>query len=602
MKFRFLTAVTLIGCATTVLAVDNIKPAAASSLKVETNEPDRNFFAIGSKVELKVSSSDGKALTDYAIEVYDFTRTNLVASIKGGPKFLLPSDRYGVYYVKASEGYEQFPKIGTLPTGYITYGVLEDPAKMPDLDPWDAFLGEHGCNFSWLWQRGGLGDARKPSDTRLVIWNTHRVAGAGKLGKDFWKIGKDPAIADRYRDNLTKVAKAAIAAGAGRQGRRIYENLWEPNLVATADEILAAQKVAWETLHELDPEALIGAYTSSGIDLKFMRTLMDKGLGNYMNALCVHPYKGIPELNGFLDDVRGLRRMIREYMGRDLPMFGTEAGMNEFNTIDGERRKLMGQLRQNLILLGEGFQMNCPFYGCDFGADLNNQGEGDYGLNYNLQYPKVRFGVTKSAPRPVFGALAAFGRLTEGHWPTCVIEYLGETVLGYAFTNRKDTDTVIALWDWGERNSVVRLPVGRDEVRIADVFGNLRKEKTVNGELTIALSVFPQYILDADVKIWGKEAQKKLKWSDRKFKSANELAPVGVVDFAPAFKGEIPGVAVKLENRTEREQKANVQVRIPGYPECRKQLDIMLKKSEEKTVEFISRVSFPIRWKCSTPK
>ena len=70
-----------------------------------------------------------------------------------------------------------------------------------------------------------------------------------------------------------------------------------------------------------------------------------------------------------------------------------------------------------------------------------------------------------------FGGLAAFARLTEGHHPTCSIEWLAETVLGYAFTDRADTDSVIAIWDWGARGTVVELPVGRDEVEVADIMG-----------------------------------------------------------------------------------------------------------------------------------
>ena len=576
----------------------------APSLEAVTSSPADNFFAIGTVAETVLSAIgfEPGAKCPVKLDVFDFTRTNRVATLKGElsadsagkwtGRFTLPTDRYGIFYVSADAGGVGLGKVGTVPRGFFTYGVLEDPAKMPDLDPWDAFLGEHAANYRWLWQRGGLGSALEPSDTRLIIASTDRAAGEGKIKTArFWTILTNESVQAEYRANLTDYVKKAIAAGAGRQGRRIYENLWEPNLRApNADSIVAAQKVAWETIHELDPDALVGAYTSSGIDMRMLRTLFEKGIGEYMNAITVHPYKGMPELGGFIDDVRGMKRIIREYMGRDIPMFATESGMNEANTPDGEKRKMCGQLRQALILFGEGFQMYCPFYGCDFGADANNQADGDYGLNYNCQYPKVRFGCKVSQPRPVFGALAAFARLTEGHRPTCCIEWLGETVLGYAFTDKSDSDSVIAIWDWGARGMTVEVPVGRDVVEVADVMGNVSRMPTgKGGMLRLALSEYPQYLLHVDTKTWGRAAQAKLKWSERRFKSANERAPVGVAMLVPAFSGGEPGVSVTLENRTDAVQNVVVETRIPGEPDCRRKVQMSVPVHGEKVATVVFR-------------
>ena len=575
--------------------------SAQPSLEAVTSSPTDNFFAIGTVAEVELSAK-GFASGErrpVKLDVFDFTRTNRVAALKGelaagsdgawSGRFTLPTDRYGIFYVSADAGGVGLGKVGTAPKGFFSYGVLEDPAKMPDLDPWDAFLGEHAAKFDWLWQRGGLGSALEPSDKRLVIASTDRAAGEGRIKTArFWTILTNESVQAEYRANLTDYVKKAIAAGTGRQGRRIYENLWEPNLRApNLESIVAAQKIAWETIHELDPDALVGAYTSSGIDLRALRMLFEKGLGKYMNAITVHPYKGIPELGGFVDDVRGMKRLVREYVGRDLPMFATESGMNELNTVDGEKRKLCGQLRQALILFGEGFQMYCPFYGCDFGADANNQADGDYGLNYNCQYPKVRFGCKVSQPRPVFGALAAFARLTEGHRPTCCLEWLGETVLGYAFTDKADADCVLAVWDWGANGAVVELPVGRERVDVADVMGNVTRQAAPKGRLRLALSEYPQYVLHVDPKIWGRAAQAKLKWSERRYKSANELAPVGIESVAPTFDGEEPGVAVNLVNRTDKAVSVRVEVRIPGEPDCRKKTTLTVPARREATSRVI---------------
>ncbi|HRT22426.1 MAG TPA: hypothetical protein P5318_20125, partial [Candidatus Hydrogenedentes bacterium] len=322
-------------------------------------------------------------------------------------------------------------------------------------------------------------------------------------------------------------------------------------------------------------------------DLAFLRSLFDLGLAKYMNAFAVHPYIAAPpEANGLVDTVRSLKRMLREYMGRDVPMIGTESGLNEPNSPLGEKTKLTGQLRQNLILFGEGFLWNLPFYGYDFGADANNQDEGDYGVCYNPLYPKHRWGPGEVQPRPVFGALAAFGRLTEGHRPTCPIEWLGETVLGYAFADKSDSHCVIALWDWGERGTEVELPVGRDAIDVADVMGNVTRKKTTGGTLKLTLSEYPQYVLDADSAIWGKAAQAKLKWGERKYMSDSDRAPVGIADLAPSFASGGPGVAVTLENRTDEPHRVALETRIPGEPDARVKRSVSLAARQTQRIEI----------------
>lgn len=584
--------------AAAMLAMSAASASAEPSLVAETTSPSNNFFAVGSAASatLKAKGMTPNGAVPVDVVVFDFTRTNAVAEIHGDIaadgegcgtfSFDLPTDRYGIFYVSAEAGWARLPKVGTAPEGFFTYGVLEDPSKMPDIDPWDAFLGLHGGSTPWLWQRGGFGGG-SPASRMFITTLNWSPCDAGRMGPRFWTMATNEAARAEYRERLSEFVGKAVATGPGRQGRRIYEPLWEPNLRAPSPEaIVAAQKVAWETIHALDPDALVGAYTASDIDLRFLRALMERGLGQHMNALTVHPYcKDIPEKGRFIGDIRNMKHILREYMGRDIPLFATESGMNEDNSIDGERRKLYGQLRQSIILLGEGFQFHMPFYGSDYGADNNDQSDGDYGLQYNSQYPKVRFGCKVSQPRPIFGALAAFGRLTEGHRPTCAIEWLAETVLGYACADKADRDVVLILWDWGGRGTTVEIPVGREEIDVADVMGNVTRMAAPGGTLRLTLSELPQYILHADPAIWGREAQQRLNWSARRFKGANELAPVGVASFTPAFAGDDPGVAVTLENRTGEPQTVKLETRIPGEPLCRKRAEVEVPANGERRVE-----------------
>lgn len=571
-------------------------PFLAAALTAVTSNPSNNFFVAGheAKATLTAKGLAAGEKRPVRLDVYDFTYTNRVAMVSGEivadakgewrGEFILPSGRYGVYLVRPVAAGLELPKRGTVPKGAFTYAVLADPSGMPDIAPWDAFLGLHGGNYSWMYQRGGLGDARKPSEDRFVVANLHSF----NKGTDFWQsVLTNGAVQAKYRADVTEYVKAAVAAGGGKQERRFYEPTWEANLYTpNAETLVNVHRIAWEVIHELDPDAYVGAPTSAGInDLAFLRSLFDLGLAKYMNAFAVHPYIAAPpEVNGLVDTVRSLKRMLREYMGRDVPMIGTESGFNEPNSPLGEKTKLTGQLRQNLILFGEGFLWNLPFYGYDFGADANDQSEGDYGVCYNPLYPKHRWGPREVQPRPVFGALAAFGRLTEGHRPTCPIEWLGETVLGYAFADKDDSHCVIALWDWGERGTEVEIPVGRGAIDVADVMGNVTRRKTAGGTLKLALSEYPQYILDADPAVWGKAAQTELKWGERKYTSASDRAPVGITGLAPSFASGGPGVAVTLENRADEPRVVALETRIPGEPDAR------VKKSVSFTARQTQRV------------
>ncbi len=182
--------------AAAMLAVSAASASAEPSLVAETTSPLNNFFAIGgaASATLTAKGMTPNGVVPVNVVVFDFTRTNAVAEIHGDIaadgegcgtfSFDLPTDRYGIFYVSAEAGWARLPKVGTAPEGFFSYGVLEDPAKMPDIDPWDAFLGEHGCSSRWLWSRGGFGaggfGSFVPSSNRMVVATLHHACGEKK--------------------------------------------------------------------------------------------------------------------------------------------------------------------------------------------------------------------------------------------------------------------------------------------------------------------------------------------------------------------------------------------------------------------------------------
>ena len=244
--------------------------------------------------------------------------------------------------------------------------------------------------------------------------------------------------------------------------------------------------------------------------------------------------------------------------------------------------QLDGQVRVQLILLGEGVWFNCPFYGTDYGGDRNDHNEGDYGITYNLDYPNPRFGAKHISPRPAFCGLAAFSMLLDGCRAREPVECLGETVLGYVYTNGAAKATV-AIWDFGGGNSTVRLPVGRDDVELADIMGNRFVQHTSNGMLELPLSTSPVYVFDPDLSFWDRGMKRFRDAADDAAK-AKEAAPVKVLSVEAAFVGAEPAASVTVANNTDSNRSLSISTRIVGEPDARRMVVAEFAPHETKSV------------------
>ncbi|MGI6495050.1 MAG: hypothetical protein ACOX5G_03000 [Kiritimatiellia bacterium] len=582
---------------------------AAPALTGETSNPANNCFARGTPVvmTLKASGLPAESRRPFVLGVYDHkdrrvgeVKGDIVADAEGAwtGGFSLPSERYGFYRVRVDDaGGLEFPKVGSRPANCITYAVLADPASRPVLSQEEAFFGLHG-NASgaadlapWLGARqqmGGIDPRKPPSDaawprygylvcSRLEPWQPLFACFEPAFQKDVlqakkitWTVplvdmeGGAEAL-DRAMRNYAELAKENWPPN---MPRRVYEIFWEPDLtMASPGQLVRAAKVVHAAIHAVDPQAIVAAPSfSNARSHKLLRECLEAGLGDCMEALSVHCYNAFPpEANAFVDNIRRTKALLREYLGKDIPLVGTENGYLAVATQDEEYLQMTGHVRVQLILLGEGFWFNCPFYGYDHHATC----QGDYGLTYNLENTpgKTVWGPHRVSPRPALAALSAASHLLDGYRPTCTIEWLGETVLGYAYQNGAG-DCRLALWDFGG-TSEVEIPIGGGPVELADMMGNRRTVQANDGQLKLALGAEPVYVLGVDPSIWGKAAQAELKWSDRKFKRADADAPVQIARVLPSFERGEPGVSVALENGADARIEGELEVRIRGIPEAR---------------------------------
>ena len=524
---------------------------AAVALTGDTSNPYNSLFKRGEGITLyfKVSGlAPGKKetlLLDFQDQNEKSRKTLRIpfqANEKGewnGSVTEVPRGEYGFYRVlaKLPDG-TLLQKTGSRPAGCLTYAVLPDPASRKVLPPEESFFGLHGNSTgkstlaSWIGSRWGMRimaknreeflKARKNKPWVYYSYEVFRgpssvfqqLTAAEKKGNLTGNEQSLRPLNKKGEDLFAKVYYDTAKRGLEQKGFdkvMRYQPLWEPDLYLSNDDIVRIYRIARKAIREADPDALILGPCFSHIGLgsaEAHRKLFEKGFLNLVDEVSLHPYIQYPvEENGLVENIRALKETIRQYAkGRKIGIRANESGYSARATPAEERIQMYGQVRASLILLGEGILSNEPFYGYDHDAS----GRGDYGLTYNLTIPHHIWATGKVAPRPVFPALAAASFLLEGHRPTGTIEYLGDTVLGYSYADRND-HCIIALWDFSGRNTDVRIETGRDSIEVADIMGNRKRMKTDKGSLALTLTEAPVYILDADPKLWGRNAERKIR-------------------------------------------------------------------------------------------
>ena len=236
-----------------------------------------------------------------------------------------------------------------------------------------------------------------------------------------------------------------------------------------------------------------------------LEELFQLGLAKWIDGFTSHPYKQYPpERNNLVSDLRATREKLNHYAGREIPMFNTESGLVSDGSPDSELRQACGLVRHALISLGEGIRFSMAFYEHDYGPTTKDA----FGFFYNLD-PKNVWNTNKDKmPKPAVPAYAAASFLLDGHRPVSPIEWLGDTAIGYAY--EREGNVTLALWDFGDSGTVVKLPVGAPKVTVYDMMGNSVKTVTANGILKLSLENAPVYVTGVSAGIWGRNVTRPL--------------------------------------------------------------------------------------------
>lgn len=455
------------------------------------------------------------------------------------------------------------PQLGNRGPGFLTYAVVPDPATRRAPPPGRAFFGMQGGFNDAISEVVPLLGVRWMMDGSMS-WARNEPKQAGQFaGRDLEEVLADPALKPRLSYGtyavgqerrpwsvlpvfcqvfsnppwakpgkpdgrqvaLTPEHEAAFRAYCTAAARanarlhpelpeRVYEVAWEPvipwGFTGTLADLVRIFAIAHEGLHAGDPAAMVVGPCMAGINeggVQELEEALKLGLAKHLDGYSVHPYHPQPaEPAGIVRHIRESKALLRRYAGRDLPFYGTEMGYAHWGSPGSELEHGRCVVRQDLVMLGEGFRANFAFYVHDIGKDVFAHDSG-YGYLHSLD-AGGQCGAGHVSPKPAAAAYAAMTWLLEGHVSTGAIEWLGDTAWGYAYAD--GDDVVLALWDWSGTPRAVTIPVGAAEVEVIDWMGNAERRRTGEGSLTLVLGEEPVYVRGASPPLWGATAAKPI--------------------------------------------------------------------------------------------
>ena len=223
-------------------------------------------------------------------------------------------------------------------------------------------------------------------------------------------------------------------------------------------------KAAAEALRKADPATKIGGPASCHTDINWTASLLKLGVAPYLDIITEHPYRELPELPDYEEDIHSLRAVLDRYR-EGFPLIASEAGERgicifaDEEIPQFERERTAYNLRMMLIALANGYRQYHHF-----NIDLSSGG-----TSWGVTLTGNPENGTLPRPAPVLYALRnAADRLGGNVTPAGRVR-LGSSYRCYLF-DRGDR-RVAALWKWNGKPTVFRLPKGV-RAEAFDVMGN----------------------------------------------------------------------------------------------------------------------------------
>jgi len=197
-----------------------------------------------------------------------------------------------------------------------------------------------------------------------------------------------------------------------------------------------------------------------------------------------------PETGGLSTSMRALRTMVREYLPPGAKIYETELGMGypAGSVVDSKllRQQADDYIRGNIICLGDGADVDGLFYTADYSTD-------GFGLAFNLDLDKHKYGTDSISPKPVLMATATMTRILEGTQTLGRVTIVAPGVYVYAF--RRGQSIVLAAWAY-PKYTTINLNLNCPTATIVNMVGVAQPVVLNNGTLRLPLGPDPKYVMD----------------------------------------------------------------------------------------------------------
>ena len=258
----------------------------------------------------------------------------------------------------------------------------------------------------------------------------------------------------------------------------VYEILNEPNIwsgrstnpapdrldVVTPDTVARCIIATADTIRAADPNALIAGPDSCGTAVPWIETVLSKpGVAQRLDIISEHPYRQLPELPDYAEDMQSLQKMARRH-NPNYRFFSTEAG-RVFPSAYPDNRILPAcvintarDIRNGIIGFANGVEAYFHFAmgdgHCQTAWGCLRPGNGD---NHNTAMPSLY----------LYAVRAAADHLEDGT-PAGQVR-LGANVRCYLFD--LGTHRVAVLWKWNGKPETIRFG-STDALKAFDFMGS----------------------------------------------------------------------------------------------------------------------------------
>ncbi len=296
----------------------------------------------------------------------------------------------------------------------------------------------------------------------------------------------DNDMAPHTDEGRAAFVKFVTAGVAHFKGKGVVWELWnEPNIFfwrpqPNVEDYVKLAKVVYPALKKADPDSLLLAPATSGVDLGFLEKAFKLGLLENCDVISVHPY-GCSKPEDAADRYMKLRQFIAQYApkGRQYEIVSGEWGYSTFTKGVSEETQADYIARQALSNMMNRCRINIWYDWRDDGPDPNEN--------------EHRFGTVRQNmdPKPAFHAMNTLTTELNGYSYANRIRFGSDE--DYLALFKKGDDYRLAAWTTADPHTI-SLPLDVEEVEIVSRSGERTKAQVKDGKLALKLTQSPQYI------------------------------------------------------------------------------------------------------------